>query len=517
MKDLIKNLNWSKERVVYKQDKKLFLKTISNPTQEFWEIWKNNKEEIKAMGIFVNRHNGSWQVSWWKEEKQETTQKAIEESIKEISLQKQTEKILLPYQIEHTKKLIASIKKNNGALDASDTGTGKTYCALTVAKELNLFPIIITPKSVIFIWKKIAKIFDIDCYVNNYEQYRIGKTPYLSINNEQKNSFLWNIPKNAILIFDEVHRTKNKRTQNAKMMVKACHQDLKILGLSATIADNPLQMYAIGSILKLFNSQSGYWSWARARGVYKGSWGMVFENTSKNLQRIHKDIFPSRGSRISIKNLGDLFPDNQIITECYMNNSSKKIQSVYDKMYTELEKLKKTKKEDRDENPLTVILRARQEIELLKVPTFVELVEDHIEAENSIAIFVNFEDTVQALSKRLKTNCIITGKISEEERNRNIEKFQNDEERIIICNIKAGGVGISLHDLNGKYSRISLISPTYSAQDLLQSLGRIHRAGAKSKAIQKIIFCSETIEENICMKVEQKINNIHLINDGDLS
>ena len=200
-----------------------------------------------------------------------------------------------------------------------------------------------------------------------------------------------------------------------------------------------------------------------------------------------------------------------------MNSSAKKIQKIYKNMNNELEKLSKIKKKDRDKNPLTVVLRARQEIELLKVPTLVELTQDHIESGNSIVLFVNFENTVQALSERLKTKCLITGKISNDERKKNIENFQSDRERIIICNIKAGGVGISLHDLNGNYPRVSLISPTYSAQDLLQSLGRIHRAGAKSKAIQKIIFCAGTIEEEICAKVENKINNIKLINDGDLN
>jgi len=118
--------------------------------------------------------------------------------------------------------------------------------------------------------------------------------------------------------------------------------------------------------------------------------------------------------------------------------------------------------------------------------------------------------------QRLKTKCIITGKINKKEVQKNIEMFQNDKERIIICNIKAGGIGISLHDINGIYQRISLISPCYSAVDLVQVLGRIHRAGSKSIAIQKLIFCAGTVEEEINKKVQKKIQNIQTINDGDL-
>ncbi len=73
-----------------------------------------------------------------------------------------------------------------------------------------------------------------------------------------------------------------------------------------------------------------------------------------------------------------------------------------------------------------------------------------------------------------------------------------------------------MHDINGKYPRVSLISPTFSAQDLKQALGRIHRAGAKSPAIQKIIFCAGTVEEKVAKKVAMKIKNIDTINDGDI-
>ena len=54
--------------------------------------------------------------------------------------------------------------------------------------------------------------------------------------------------------------------------------------------------------------------------------------------------------------------------------------------------------------------------------------------------------------------------------------------------IQAGGVGVSLHDLHGGHPRMSIISPTWSGQDLKQVLGRIHRAGSKTPAIQKIVF-----------------------------
>jgi superfamily II DNA or RNA helicase len=48
---------------------------------------------------------------------------------------------LLEYQKSHVDKLIKSLNKYNIAIDASDTGTGKTYCALACAKQLGLKPL----------------------------------------------------------------------------------------------------------------------------------------------------------------------------------------------------------------------------------------------------------------------------------------------------------------------------------------------------------------------------------------
>ena len=101
--------------------------------------------------------------------------------------------------------------------------------------------------------------------------------------------------------------------------------------------------------------------------------------------------------------------------------------------------------------------------------------------------------------------------------NSNIESFQDNRTKVILCALQAGGVGVNLHDLSGDAPRVSLISPSYSAIDLRQALGRIHRAGAKSPAIQKIIFAKDTVEEDVCYAVRAKLRNLDLINDNDIT
>jgi len=51
---------------------------------------------------------------------------------------------------------------------------------------------------------------------------------------------------------------------------------------------------------------------------------------------------------------------------------------------------------------------------------------------------------------------------------------------------------------------------------LVQALGRIHRAGGKTKSLQRIIYVANTVEERIAEKLKIKLKNINSINNGDL-
>jgi SNF2 family DNA or RNA helicase len=136
----------------------------------------------------------------------------------------------------------------------------------------------------------------------------------------------------------------------------------------------------------------------------------------------------------------------------------------------------------------------------------------------SVVVFCNFTETIEALSQRLNTKCIVNGEAKyAKARQQNIDDFQADKKRVILINLAAGGAGLSLHDVTGKYPRLALISPSYSAVNMRQATGRVWRDSAKSKSIQKIVFVSGTVEEKVCNSVNQKLANLDLLNDGDMN
>jgi len=219
-----------------------------------------------------------------------------------------------------------------------------------------------------------------------------------------------------------------------------------------------------------------------------------------------------------------IFPDNHVMAECFdMGSNTDKINRVYLQMESELAALEESSV-NYSQHHFAIMTKARRMAELLKVPTMVEMIEDWYDEGISPVVFVNFTDTVEAIEKQLAKNRKFDGKIarivggqSDKVRQKDIELFQSDDKRIMIANLAAGNAGVSLHDLIGNFARGSIISPSYSAINLLQALGRIHRAEGKTKCIQKVMFAAGTIEEDACKRVQSKLNNLECLNDGDLT
>lgn len=423
--------------------------------------------------------------------------------------------ILFSYQEKHLRNLVTIFRKKNIAIDGSDTGTGKTFIASALAKFFNVQPFIICPKSMISSWNNVIKKFNIKpLAIVNYETIKLGKyykdnnylqrvtCPYIDIyeNESNKKIFKWNLPSKCILIFDEAHLCRKSSSQNTQLLLASKNIDCKKLLLSATLSDSVENFSIFGYMLNLYNNMLKVNKWINSL------------ETVNVLPEIHKKIYPFNGARMKISELGDSFPKNQVCVETFEMENSSFIQ----KEYAEIDKAIQLLKNDENQNALTNITRARQKIEILKISTFIELTKQYRENNFSVVIFLNFKKTLFTLAKYLNTDCLIHGEQTSYQRDINLKNFINNKEKIIICNIKAGGVGISLDDKFGDNPRISLISPTWSSTDLKQCLGRIYRADTKTPALQRIICCSNTIEEKICDKLNIKMSNIDSINDGDL-
>lgn len=505
----------------------------------FFEFWKECKFQLLNEGFRVYKEEEDWYLS---------EIKLSQIQFKNIGVTRPTNKVadlsdfmlpvhnigdasgLRPWQVTAAGRLVAAINHWGAAIDGSDTGTGKTFSACAVARELDTKLVVVCPKAVISQWHNVIENhFDMKdrlIAITNYEQLRLGKSSsqlasYVIPRGTRRKTFKWKIPKNTLIIWDESQKLKNWKTKNAKTCIEAYKQGYKQLFCSATNATNPLELRTVGTCLKLFKGgQQGWYEFLKNHGCNKGMWGMEFTQDNKIrqkvLKKLHKDIFLDRGVRLRRDSIPS-FPECDLFAVLLDmdKEDADKINAIYDDMETELKKVEQLQKLN-NHNHLVIELRYRQQIELVKVPLFIDMIEEAKEDGFSVVVFVNFTDTITAISQRLNISCIFDGKVGDSVRELNKQRFQNNEEQVILVNVMSGGGGLSLHDLHGGHPRMSLISPSHSPVNMRQAIGRVWRDDAKTKAIQKLVCVAHTVEENVYTNVIQKLNNLDLLNDGDL-
>ncbi len=486
---------------------------------------------------------------------------------------------LRPYQETHVNILLDVLKKHNIVCDLSNTGTGKTWTSLYICKKLKLKPLIICPKSVIPNWKNTTKLLGIKTIdIVNYDILKKAKQSYISLLKD-KETYVWNLPQNSIIIFDEVHRCCSLDTQNNKLLLSIKEINVKALLLSATLISSEENVGTVYGILGIINHPKAYPNYIRY---------LKKQHEGRTVNDIHNSVlFPEYGHAMLISELGDEFPmqniilrtydlptditvfkDDDELIDAYNNiNESKEIMKclksswykLYKKINSYIEKInedfdddkykkkvvkiinleeeieneeltnkllkslykkkkwkkflvvwKENKPQYLDYDQQQVIVRmtyARIRVEQLRIPYMIEKCNDLLIEGCSVVIFLNFIESMNKMEAILGKNNLVSiyGDLTEDERGKNIDLFQSDKKRIILCQNGCASEGISLHDTHGNHPRVSLISPTYNTKQLVQILGRIYRIGTKTPVRQEIIYLNNTIEENLCFHIERKL------------
>jgi hypothetical protein len=470
------------------------------------------------------------------------------------------------YQIPAVEALLRSLQLHGAALDGSDCGVGKSYHAAATIRELDVPTLIVAPAISITAWKRVLKAIGTEADVISYESARQGNTPFgrwenprpkrlpqylrctqcqcelepditpprcpywsgihcveLKKRPHDHGEFLW-APEIQFLVFDECHRAGAISSLNAEVLIASRRQNIKTLLLSATVSDSPLGLRAIGYVLKLHElvGAKGFYPWAMGRGCAR-IFGRGFqfcvaeERKKKILLDIHCEIWPAKGCRIRIEDLGAAFPEMLLLPELYDIAEPARLDRLYREMSEALAAIHE-KRELEGENPLTAVLRARMELETLRLPLLAELAEDAQSQGQSVAIFVNFVESVNFLCERLKTTCRVdgsqTGARGQAERQANVDAFQADSSRVIILSIAAGGTAIGLHDLRGQFPRLGLVSPCWSGREFRQVVGRMRRQGGRSRTTYRIVFCANTVEERVQERLKENLDNLDAIVDG---
>ena len=141
------------------------------------------------------------------------------------------------------------------------------------------------------------------------------------------------------------------------------------------------------------------------------------------------------------------------------------------------------------------------------------------EVEGKVIIWANYvydiENIVKVITDEFGADSIVQyyGAISSEQRQENIEKFQdpNSKARFFIGNPQTGGYGITLTCAN----TVVYYSNGYDLEKRLQSEDRAHRIG-QTKSVTYVDFIApKTVDEKIVKALRKKMNIANEIMDED--
>ena len=425
------------------------------------------------------------------------------------------------YQVEDSNRMLSE----GNYLNFSEMGVGKTPETLNVIEKggFNL-PLIICPNSIRFEWKRqIDEWIGPDmCAVCSgdsgmkasmlYRSFKVGKK-YRIINYEAlRTPFLFEmlscIPWD-IIVFDEIHKLRNPKTQLVEGKVKEKwdwnnreggvwrllnkHPDAKILGLSGSpIMNYPNDLYVPLSCIKPDKYPRNIGSWRRF--VYKyclwtdGRFGTYIYGT-RNIDQLRTETSPFTIRRTK-KEVLPYLPEKyyrRVLLE--MKTDQRKL---YDQMEQELKILLDTGEPLWSTNVLSCLTRLRQinlDPKIIGVTSSsakTEFIMDMVDStDDKLVIFSCFEKYIFLLHLLLQDipHSMITGRVNPDKRLEEVKKFQEDDSiKLCLGTIQAMGEGITLT----ASSNLIISDRWWNRPTNTQSEDRLHRIGQKN-AVQVIL------------------------------
>lgn len=427
---------------------------------------------------------------------------------------------LLPYQIEGVEFLVGRKR----ALLASDPGTGKTIMNIKAVDAISrgmggrevgagvlvgtsknsnsaaLDVLVLCPKSVMISWEREIKKWSDS--ITNWTIINWDKLVYPNHVDRVKKK--WDI-----IIGDESHTAlKNPEAIRCRVFIDELLPFTKRVWLAtATPASKsgldyyPTLEVLLPSLLKKWTPYKFKVEFCNAVPCAFTPGGYKYEGFRNT--HILKEIFSKVALRHKKDEVLKELPD-KIYTDLYVQVSGKTVAANLELDEQYVAKL------IQEGQPLPGhIAHVMQANALAKLDSAVEWIENFSENE-SLVIFAWHSITIDSINAALTKSAsdssliplVITGQTAEKKRQEYIDLFQSGKRKRIICNMVAGGLGITLTAAQTALYIEFPFSPTH----WLQSQDRIHRIGTKSNHVHIIKMIGlGTVDEAIWRVLSNRV------------
>lgn len=428
-----------------------------------------------------------------------------------------------PYQL----KGIARGLQLKRFMNCDEPGLGKTLQSIATINLADAFPCLVVCPSSLKInwlreWEKFTdkkamiltdKVRDTwtfffqtgmhQVFIVNYESLkkyfvqRIKKAEGWTLRDvEFRNSI--NLFKSVII--DESHRCKSASTQQAKFCKGICTGKEWVIELTGTpVVNRPKDLIPQLAILDRMNDFGGYKPF-----VDRYCSG---QREASNLRELNFNLWKycmfRREKSLVLTDLPDKIRQ---VNTCEITNRKEYMDAERD-LIMYLQKYK-----DADDDKIAKAMRGEVMVRINilrqisargKVRDVIEFVKDFRENGKKIILFCSLHEVVDQLKRYFPTAVSVTGRDSQDEKQRAVDAFQNNPKAdIIICSIKAAGVGLTLT----ASSNVAFVEFPWTYADCCQCEDWAHRIGQKDSVTCYYFLGRRTIDEKVYRIIQEKKN-----------
>ena len=412
-----------------------------------------------------------------------------------------------------------------GGILADEMGLGKTIQTISfLLKRENKKTLIVTPTSLIHNWKsefeKFAPSLKVGIIhglkkdrlnlIKNINDYDVMITTYGSLRNDldeyEKLQFDY-------CIIDEAQNIKNPMA-SVTDAVKSIDAKNKFALSGTPIENNLVELWSIFDFI-----MPGYlYNLSKFNAVF-----IKDESQLENLKRMIQPFILRRTKKEVIKELPPKIEKKYIVE---MGKAQKNTYGIY------VENIKEKLKENENiKNKITVLSYLTKLRQLCldpnvviedykgksaKIETCLEIVKERIEENNKILVFSQFTSVLKNLGEKLSKKGIsyyyLDGSTKAMDRTNLVNNFNNNDEiKVFLISLKAGGTGLNLTSAN----TVVHLDPWWNSSVENQASDRAHRIGQKQVVEVIKLIAKGTIEEKIIELQERKKDLIdNMINEN---
>jgi len=482
------------------------------------------KEEEKRKFIFdLNIKKNEW-VKY----KQELETTYVEYSDKMHALLKEGVK-LYPHQI------VAAMFMNatRSTLISHEMGLGKTLSAILYI-ELNNFEkvFVVTPNSLKFnFYHEVLKFTNSTAHIINWKKNTCGieEAKYVIVNydffnpkNTKDKKFLTKWKKLGIDVIDaticdesqKLKNTKSNTYKNFKATFKKNmfrNEKVSKIFLSGTPAPNRAhELYTVLNQISNvdFATKKYFQEYYCGMTRDEDGWGYRVDTMAQKLEELYHKIAPFTHRKRKFEVLTDL-PDKtyqRIILEM-----TEQEQKTYDEIEAGVAN---EFVENPNNNPLTIMIRLRQYLALVKVRHVIELIENVFQTGEKVVVVDYFKDSLYELNKKLgNISALHTGDQDVEERAEIVQIFQeiNSNIKAFLGSIQTCNYGLTLTAA----SKLFIMTLPYSVGEYDQVSDRLHRIGQKAAVNIYVLIFPDTIDDYVFSAIEGKRKEIVKVIDNE--